>query len=380
MSKILFVARGKPGLGHVTPALTLAEMASEGGHTCLMASSGNGILFLRRHTRGVPIEALEDDDRAPFIDLLGGFGENSLMPLLLRESPHVVVVLGEPYVPLVCHALGIPSCVVINPNDLRLEGERRNHILLLNELYQYADLIIAPCLPKEYESFSQSLVQRLGARLMRCGILIVPPSQAVPVHDPSLSAPSGATVLTICPGGGVKMSTPALAEGTRQLLECALQAASELQKDIEDFWACIVLPPDQDDRLANRLCRKFSLRRVSVIAGGRLTDYLAISRACLLRSGRIATLEALAYSVPTVAVSVGDPERQFDHEWNCSILAEAGLGIAIRGEDISAQAMIRALRPMLTSPRPRLPAPDSGVADAVQAISRLASLRPDQRV
>ncbi len=145
LSKILIIARGKPGLGKVAPCIALAqhlEMMSD-SLTVEFVSYGLGTAMLRRS--GLSFHSLEYAPSAmtyPGLHLIGEMYPH-LSRIVDTERPDLLIGCGEYYLPLLASLKGIPCCMIEKMPRLRSrEGFFQEIGEALVGLLAMADLIL----------------------------------------------------------------------------------------------------------------------------------------------------------------------------------------------------------------------------------------------
>ena len=94
---VLFLLRGRPGLGHVTPGYAIAKELESEGMSVFLMSYANGADFLRANCK--PNQFIDIGDiqevkgRVPWKDLFGITID--VLPVIARINPKVIVIDGE---------------------------------------------------------------------------------------------------------------------------------------------------------------------------------------------------------------------------------------------------------------------------------------------
>ena len=147
---VLFLVRGAPGLGRVSPSIALhREWAGSDRSTYRFVSYLTGSWYLR--SMGYPNEEIEPPSEY-FIDPLSTSGKRCIT-VADDLSPELIVIDGEPYMAMILSMLGHRVIYLANPYDLAGHSDAFN--LIHRGCLAGVAMVLVPTL--EWAKFAEEL-------------------------------------------------------------------------------------------------------------------------------------------------------------------------------------------------------------------------------
>ena len=128
---VLFVLRGRPGLGHIIPGLAIASEFRRRGYGVAVMTYNNGETFLANSGDSYafdlvrPLRVREEYYDWPGLDLYD-HGVREIGPFLTEERPSLCVFGGEYVMAPIGAAAGVRSAMMFNPEIM--EDNPRNEL------------------------------------------------------------------------------------------------------------------------------------------------------------------------------------------------------------------------------------------------------------
>lgn len=229
--RMLFVLRGRPGLGHVVPGVAIAREAQRRGHEVLVLTYDNGTAFLQdvRDLPSIDLPLPRVYEDWPGLDLYDD-GLGRVAPVVTEFSPSVLVMGGEYMLAPLARALGISGVMIFNPEIM--EDTPRNQVWarLFVDLFGHCEGLI-PLRPLGDVRYV-SRFSALHSRLLPAGPFVIRADRAE-----ATSGNEGLCIL-IANGGGVSFPTSTASyssagvaasdwvEQTRTLTRLSVEAAA----------------------------------------------------------------------------------------------------------------------------------------------------------
>jgi len=319
--KVLAVCRGAPGLGRVVPSLALTQaLTSYGPVTAQFASYQAGVRYLA--ARGEDVVDLGTPDGL-FID--------SVSPQALRvteladlDSPDLVLIDGEFFLPVTLADLDVPVVYLANPHDLIGEPNtfRRVNLLLLT----HADAVLIPSLACRRPALRPDLVPGTPCREVPVITKDIPLS-----HEPA----SGPPRVLVSTGGGSLRAHPSFRAATDTALARVLDVLAGQAAAGNIGHVTVVLGADA--RLTGRW--RHPPGWLHVIPGPIEMSGMYVHHELLItRAGRNTAAEAAYCGIPAILLPVtSDPHRGGEQAANAAALAHLpGIFTASRWADTDA--------------------------------------------
>ena len=316
-NEVLFVLRGRPGLGHVMPGLAIARGFVSRGHKVTVMTYGNGQAFLDRSDDwGMEVvnclDVSEEYRDWPGLDLYD-HGVRRIGPYLETRRPSLCIFGGEYVMAPIAAAVGCPNAMMFNPEIM--EDNPRNDLpsRLFCKIFESCTHLI-PLAPLSSDRPYLSEFEALRSRVTPYGPFCVNKSRSSPKNN------AHRTVL-IANGGGVNFpkattsystdeTSPALwLEETREMTVTALRAALENLRDGDRVYVFSCLGAEFNSWLA----REFTEGRLEVHApSSRYYDVLAEADLVVSRGGTgfIADAQTTDSSVVLWGLTGHDEQRQ----------------------------------------------------------------------
>lgn len=269
---VLFVLRGRPGLGHVIPGLAIAAEFARRRFRVALMTYGNGLEFLERggDTYGFEeVRGLEVSDEYrdwPGLDLYD-HGVREIAPYVEERGVALCVFGGEYVMPPAVAATGAQGAMMFNPEIM--EENPRNSLpsRLFCKLFDFCEHLI-PLAPLPEGTRYMAEFQALRPRLTPAGPF------CFARRAPAGERPEGRTIL-IANGGGVNFprqttsyssdqTSPATwLEETRRMTADAARAVVEHLREGDRVHVFSCLDEDFNSRLGAELgaCGALEIRQ-----------------------------------------------------------------------------------------------------------------------
>lgn len=151
MGTILFLLRGRPGLGHVIPGFAIAQELRSRGESVLVATYQQGAEFLR-HCENIPYTTLMVEDTYddwPGLSLYP-HGVREVIPMIRGVQANCLVFGGEYFLTPICTILDIPGVLVMNLNTFNKPTHQSGFSQTLRYLARHCELVCS-MLPFEHQ-------------------------------------------------------------------------------------------------------------------------------------------------------------------------------------------------------------------------------------
>jgi UDP-N-acetylglucosamine:LPS N-acetylglucosamine transferase len=257
----VFVLRGRPGLGHVSPGLAIARELAGHGVRVGLASYGPGAAYLAR-VRDFSFSRREISVPDRYAQWAGltvydqGVGE--LSPWLERTSPRLLVLGGEYIVPPAVAEPGLHVSLLFNP-EIMTEAQRNQRAAkLFSRLFSYCDSLV-PLQPPPSEAQTLPAFRALRTKFLAAGAfaaarVCAPPSKEAALGRLFLIANGGGTAfpgVTSSYSDGADLAGVWL-EQTRSFTEAATLAACQAARIADRIQVFSSLPVLANDALRLR--------------------------------------------------------------------------------------------------------------------------------
>lgn len=316
---VLFVLRGRPGLGHVIPGLAIAHGFARRGYAVTLMTYGNGQSFLERSGDRYGVEVLnllnvnEEYRDWPGLDLYD-HGVREIGPLLAERRPALCIFGGEYVMAPIARAAGVAGAMMFNPEIM--EANPRNELpsRLFCKLFEACEHLIplAPIPPdRRYLTEFEPLRDALTPHGPFC---FAPPE--------NLETERGGRIVLIANGGGVnfpRQTTSYSSEGTsplawldetRRMTDAATRAVLENLTDGDRVYVFSCLGDEFNDSLR----AQFSARQALEIRPPSAMYYDILGQADLIISrsgtGFIADAQMTVGTALLWGLSGHDEQRQ----------------------------------------------------------------------
>jgi Glycosyltransferase family 28 C-terminal domain len=371
--RVVFVLRGRPGLGHVIPGLALAAALAERGHECLVLTYSHG-LELSAELKGilpfVPVQVPTSYADYPGLELYDG-GLRQVLPAIRAHSADLVVLGGE-YVLGACLPLfACRSVMLVNPEVFEANSRNETTAGFFELCFSNVDLLL-PLRPYR----GGPVLPRLSSAFMRLG-------QPGPFRwqdytgAPKLTMNGSRTVL-IANGGGIQYpqfvksyssSDLSPAHWHRQTLamtRAALEALRMRLGPADEVHIFSHFVDDDRDIILN-ICasdERLHLHPPSLF----YYEILARADAAILRAGAGAIADIQYCEFPVVLWPLQDHEEQ---TLNAQLLAAKCRNIRVAFDPWDISRMVAAME-FISGPIPAAPPTVCpSIKGAIQALERL---------
>ena len=293
--RILMVARGSPGLGHVMPLRRVWKdiLTEKPAYQVVFATYGSGAAFLR--SCGEKYLTIPEPVAIHGYSFESGECIDKLCPIINKVRPHIIIGAGEPALGFLGEMCDIPVVLVVNPIDLLLEGPNKNLVLARHTAYNRCATIVMPSWPDERNLPKHGLPVRW--------IDLIPSDPITEISDSSilrqsLGFPTTARIIICSPGGGSGSANSLLHKHSLALVHSLRDAISELN---DDLFGVVVA--SGDFTLDNA-----DIKPMHVVNNvPSLLHLFAAADVAVVRAGRQTIFELMALSKPTLAVVPEDP-------------------------------------------------------------------------
>lgn len=307
--RLVCVCRGMPGLGRVVPSVGLVQtLARRGDVDAVFATYAVGVGYLQR--LGMAVEDL-GTPAGLFIDSVAPQAL-SILDLIEHHQPDVVLIDGEPFLPVTLSDTDAPVVYLANPHDLfpgTTPFQRVNRRLLT-----HADAVVV-------SSPGSPQPRRHEHLLAGTPCLEVP---AIIKEFPVDHHPARHPRVLVTSGGGSVSADPAFREATDAAIRQAVVALGELVRSGQVGTATVVLGAD-----ATAAPWKEPWLRV-LDQPVELTDLYAHHDVLVARAGRNVTAEALYCGIPTVLLPIEtDAHRVAEQAANAAAASKAPQNLAV---------------------------------------------------
>jgi len=298
---VLFIVRGRPGLGHVTPSIAVAEQLKNVNYAFVSYDLGSSLIRKKNmklfDVRGPPL----GQRICPFFEFLEC--KETLWPIVKETSPKLVVVDGEYYFPLICKQNNIKSIIIASQHYV--EGK-------LGKYKRYSDIIQILFNPAE-KIFCHGVLEPDNA--------IVDSEFVGPVVC-NYKQQKIENIITVTSGGG-----------NLEHFKPNNNSVFELIKNIKNFNMKFEVFGGPSGNFAENLLENFSK-----------------SRAVIARSG-LSTVEELTYmGKPSIFLAPANDDEKIA---NAQLAEKAGVGIKMIEEDVTEENLVDNINKVLKmKPKP----------------------------
>lgn len=305
MSKFLFVLRGRPGLGHVIPGLSIGRVLEKRGHYVRYVTYSEGSKYLKgcKNVDVISIEERYDDwpGLHPY-----DHGIRSLMPIVNQMDPDLVVLGGEYLLPASLTAMRIPAVCMLNLEVFDDNDRNRVPSALFTHQFKMCVGLIALDSAMGEELLPE--FEAVARRLIAGGPFRPEPAELVnPWRDESVVR------ILICNGGGVSFPMSSASYGDSaglswrkwlaDITNACIQAASDFGGPEGEVVAFSCLAKDA-------IPQGFREANVEVLpAGPGFHQYLPFADVVVVRSGLGGLADASARDVPSVVLTLPGHEE-----------------------------------------------------------------------
>ncbi len=143
---VVFVLRGRPGLGHVMPGLGVAVAAVAKGLRVAVLTYGNGYDFLKRSGLSSLIEIFRLDCTGPYKDWPGldlyDHGLREILPLVGKLRPRICCLGGEYMMAPLASVLPCKTAMFFNPDIFEKQDKNIIPSTLFLHLFSVLDYLV----------------------------------------------------------------------------------------------------------------------------------------------------------------------------------------------------------------------------------------------
>jgi hypothetical protein len=300
--RAVFICRGAPGLGRVSPSIALYQNLCDAGleqYSFVSYAAGNWFLS------GQQLKCAEiETPLGNFVEPISE-GFEKCVRILEEIDPDIVIVDGEPYLLLALNGLGYKTLYLANPHDIF--GEQ-NHFKRMNaQFIKFADQVIVP-------SLSWEKMKHLSGK----GITVTAPLVKRAAHDqPGICfTPSASPHIIVSLGGGVAKSGDTFRHLTESILRLSLPAIGKLCDAGVIGQATVLL--GYDSEIKDCMPTHPLIRLVSEAIG--LVDILPVADLVVTRGGRNTIAELIYYKKRGLVIALSeDPLRGIEQVSNATL-------------------------------------------------------------
>ncbi|MFQ6009798.1 MAG: glycosyltransferase [Candidatus Aenigmatarchaeota archaeon] len=277
---MVFVCRGRPGLGHITPSVAIAQHLSSTIDYCFITYDTGPVILKERGMPFIRIEGPPLGQRlSPFFDFMEC--KKNIWPFIKKLNPTVVVTDGEYYLPHICRENKVKNTIITTRHYLEGNiGQYKKYFDVIKILFRAADRIF-------YHGLKESDETRISAEFAG---QFVGKFQKVKEED----------VITVSTGGG---------------------NLDHMKKNDDAVFEKILEIKGFKFNLFTGATGRFSRNIIEEFCRG---------RAVIARAGLVTLEELLYLGKPSVLLVPKDDEEKFS---NACLAEKIGLGIKIMEDE-----------------------------------------------
>lgn len=343
--RILFVARGRPGLGHVIPCVALGQALEDQGLDTAYVSYGVGHEMLSWYPtlNVLDVDYIFPTSGYPGLPLFRGIYP-ALKKIVVEYKPSLLIGSGEFLLPILSAIEQIPCCMLANTTYLTIESGYFSEIRsLLHWLYNLATINL------EYNLISNidKLPFDLRTKFIHVGpILRSPQYSSQDNAKKALGFAIDQPLVVVSKGGGDQLSSDTIKgkptainmkQASLNILHSSASAFPELYDKYSINMVLIGgLGLETEELTTLKGYAQPSLKFVEFTAN--MTDYLQAADLIVGRAGFNFLSEALAYGKKLILVPISSDSEQVTHAIK---LNELGLCRYIPSNELSPQTLLR---------------------------------------
>ena len=335
--RVLMIARGSPGLGHVMPLRRAwkAMLPENSSDHIMFATYGSGAVFMA--SAGDPILTIPEPASPTGYSFESGECLDKLGPVLSDFRPDILVGAGEPSLGFLGEQYSLPVILVVNPIDFLIDGPNRSRVLARHAAYRRCVTLVAPSWPDERSLPCHGLPARWIDLIPSDPIKELPESGEL---RRTLGLPPDVRIVVCSPGGGSGVSGSQLHDDSLALVHCFRRSLCALSSHRDELLGLLVASGDFD-------LDEAAIRPLQLVKNA--PSLLRLFAACdvaVARAGRQTVFELMALGKPALAVVPGDETRSFEQRSNAERVSRTQIGRALLGV-YDADKMARSLDDLL---------------------------------
>lgn len=346
MTDVLFVVRGRPGMGHITPSMAIAKRLPEKIDFKFISYDIGTKLLNKQGFSNYKIEGpVLGERKCPWLELLEI--EKQIKPIIIDEKPKLIVADGEYYLPIFCKFLGIKNAILTTTNYVEASvGPYKDYSDSIKILFSYADKVLVHGIKFPNTKIKATFVGP-----------IVDETDNQSINKLRYELKQNADILISVTKGGGELEHILDAERYKKDSDIIMNICRKVQKKLNN--SRFVYFSGSDSKIKN-----------SKPFVPNMLNYFAISDIVIARAGLV-TIEELAYlSIPSILIV---PRNDAEKLQNAKTAKNIGFADFIKAVELNEKTLMKKIDVMLQKRKKisKLPKIKNGTETAVKNIIEL---------